>query len=163
MTIISISECIAQLACALWSIRQSRKSLLIDYNLFFSNFHQTSFILRRHIIKNIVVAQKVIHSMRRKTGRRDQMMIIVDSEEAHDRLGWRFIHETLFDLGLPYTFIQIIIECIIAARINVLRKGELTEDFWPSRRIRQGDPISSYIFILCIERLSHGIYHAVKK
>lgn len=100
MTTISISECTAQLACALWSIRQSRKSLLIDYNLFFSSFHQTSFIPGRHFIKNIV---------RRKTGRRDQMMIIVDLEEAHDRLGWRFIHETLFDLGLPYTFIQIII------------------------------------------------------
>ena len=48
-------------------------------------------------------------------------------------------------------------ECITIVQMNVLWNGELTEDFEPSRGIRQGDLISPYIFVLCIKRLSHGI------
>ncbi|KAH9751354.1 putative ribonuclease H protein [Citrus sinensis] len=47
---------------------------------------QTSFVPGRHIIENIVVAQEVIHSMRRKSGRRGYMAIKVDLEKAYDRL-----------------------------------------------------------------------------
>lgn len=63
--------------------------------------------------------------------------------------------------SLPSDFFQITMECITTARMNVLWERGLTEDFRPSRGIRQGDPISPYIFVLCIERLSHGICHEV--
>ena len=49
--------------------------------------------------------------------------------------------------------IHIIMECITTAMINVLWNGELMKDFVPSRGVGQGDPISLYIFVLCIERL----------
>lgn len=52
-------------------------------------------------------------------------------------------------------------ECITTARMNVLWNGEFTGDFTPSRGIQQGDPISLYLFVLCIERLSHAICSAV--
>lgn len=45
--------------------------------------------------------------------------------------------------------------------MNVLWEGELTNDFVPTRGIRQGDPISLYILMICIERLCHGICHSV--
>ena len=47
--------------------------------------------------------------------------------------------------------------------MQLLWNEELTESFTPSRGIRQGDPIYPYIFVLCIERLSHGINDAVKR
>ncbi|KAH9735403.1 putative ribonuclease H protein [Citrus sinensis] len=123
--------------------------------------HQTSFVPGRHIIENIVVAQEIIHSMRRKTGNRGQMAIKVDLEKAYDRLSWDFIQDTLLETGLPTDFVHITMNCITTARMNVLWEGECTDDFIPSRGIRQGDPISPYIFVLFIERLSHGICHAV--
>lgn len=122
---------------------------------------QTSFVLGRHIIENIVVAQEVIHTMRKKTGRVGQMAIKVDLEKAYDRLSWDFIFETLVEVGLPMNLTRIIMECITTARMNVLWNGEFTEDFTPSRGIRQGDLISPYLFMLCIERLSHAICSAV--
>ena len=45
--------------------------------------------------------------------------------------------------------------------MQILWNRECTEEFVPSRGIRQGDPISLYIFVLCIERLSHGIHRAI--
>ena len=46
--------------------------------------------------------------------------------------------------------------------MSILWNGEATADFAPGRGIRQGDPLSPYIFILCIEQLSHGITQAMR-
>lgn len=57
--------------------------------------------------------------------------------------------------------IRLIMACITIVSMNVLWNGEVTDDFAPTRGIRQGNPISPYIFVLCIERLSHGIRKVV--
>lgn len=51
--------------------------------------------------------------------------------------------------------------CIESSRLALLWNGDKKEWFNPGRGIRHGDSISSYIFILCIERLSHLINHVV--
>ena len=122
---------------------------------------QTNFVPGRHIIDNIVIAQEVIHSMRKKTGKKGFMAIKVDLEKAYDRLNWDFIHNTLQETGLPNDMIQIIMKCITSVTMKVLWNGEVSDEFVPSRGIRQGDPLSPYIFVLCVERLSHGINNAV--
>ena len=48
-----------------------------------------------------MLAQEVIHSMKRKKGRIGQMTIKMDLEKAYDRLSWDFIYETLKEFGLP--------------------------------------------------------------
>ncbi|KAH9751258.1 putative ribonuclease H protein [Citrus sinensis] len=122
---------------------------------------QTSFVPGRHITENIIIAQEVIHTMRRKSGKIGQMLIKVDLEKAYDRLSWDFIFETLSEAGIPSDLIRMTMECITSASMQILWNGDCTEEFVPSRGIRQGDPISLYIFVLCIERLSHGIHRAV--
>ncbi|KAL9426246.1 hypothetical protein AB3S75_033092 [Citrus x aurantiifolia] len=99
--------------------------------------------------------------MCRKSGKTGQMLIKVDVEKAYDRLSWPFIYETLCESGIPSGLIRITMDCITSASMQILWNGECTEEFVPSRGIRQGDPISLYIFVLCIERLSHGIHCAV--
>ena len=125
--------------------------------------HQTSFVPGRHITENIIIAQEVIHSMRRKTGKRGFMAIKVDLEKTYDRLSWEFIEETLAFVGLLTNFIRIIMECITSGSMQILWNGKLTESFKTSRGICQGDPISPYIFVLCIERLSHIINREVQQ
>ncbi|KAH9696901.1 reverse transcriptase domain-containing protein [Citrus sinensis] len=95
--------------------------------------HQTSFVPDRHIMKNIIIAQEVVHSMRRKLGRKGLMAINIDLEKAYDRLNWNFINETLMELALPFDLIHLIMECITSNRMNILWNGELTGDFAPSR------------------------------
>lgn len=90
------------------------------------------------------------------------MVLKVDLKKAYDHLSWKFIHDTLLETKISTELIRVIMECITSGSINILWEGELTEDFKPTRGIRQGDTISPYIFVLCIRRLSLGIKNTVR-
>ncbi|KAL5837411.1 hypothetical protein ACOSQ3_014580 [Xanthoceras sorbifolium] len=47
--------------------------------------------------------------------------------------------------------------CITGAQYKVILNGETSDSFQPGCGLRQGDPISPYIFVLCMEKLSHII------
>lgn len=123
---------------------------------------QCNFIPHRQSGDNIVIAQEVIHSMKNRKGAVGWMAIKIDLEKAYDRLNWGFIRDTLQDIGLPESFVNLVWECISTSRMKVLWNGEALEEFSPSRGIRQGGPISPYLFVLCIERLFHLINAAVE-
>ena len=99
--------------------------------------------------------------MCKKKGKKCFMVINMDLKKEYDRLNWDFIHETLQETRLSRDMIHIIMECITFATMKVLWNGEVAVEFVPSRGIRQGDPLSLYIFVLCIERLNHGINNVV--
>lgn len=47
--------------------------------------------------------------------------------------------------------------CITSARLQIIWNGEPMEEFSPSRGIRQGDPLSPYLYVICMEILAHLI------
>lgn len=57
--------------------------------------------------------------------------------------------------------IDLIWNCISTSGLTVLWNEEALEEFSPSRGIRQGDPLSPYLFVMCIERLFQTISVAV--
>ena len=124
---------------------------------------QSSFVPGRHVTDNIIVAQEIIHSMRRMKGKRGVMTIKVDLEKAYDRLSWSFIRDTLIDARLPSDLIRIIMQCIESPTLSVLWNGCASQSFVPSRGIRQGDLLSPYIFVMCLERLSQRINKSVEE
>lgn len=63
--------------------------------------NQTGFIPTRSIHENIVVAQEMMHSMRKIRGRNGFFVIKVDLMKAYDRLQWPFIHSVFVEVGLP--------------------------------------------------------------
>ena len=102
---------------------------------------------------NIVIAEELIYCMDNKKGKMGFMAIKVDLEKAYDRLKWNFIHKVLHAFHFPHHLVKLIMSCISTTSISILVNGESLESFNPSRAILQGDPISPYIFILCMEYL----------
>lgn len=122
---------------------------------------QSSFVPGRQITDNIVIMQEVLHTMRRKKGAKGYMAIKIDFEKAYDRLRWSFIRDTLLQMNLPLLLINTIMECVTSASLQVLWNGEPTEKFQPTRGIRQGGPLSPYLFVMCMERLFQTIEEAI--
>ncbi|XP_074267507.1 uncharacterized protein LOC141590888 [Silene latifolia] len=118
---------------------------------------QSGFVPGRQITDNIVVFQEAIHSIRKKKGRLGYMAIKIDLEKAYDRLKWEFIRDTMSDMIFPQLIIDVVMECVTTARMPILWNGEPTEQFTPTRGVRQGDPLSSYLFVMCLEKLQQAI------
>lgn len=122
---------------------------------------QGAFVPRRQSQDNIVIAQEIFHSMRKKKGKTGWMAVKIDLEKAYDRLNWNFIKDTLEDIGLPPNIIYLIWFAISTPSMRLLWNGEALNSFSPQRGIRQGDPLSPYLFVLCLERLFQLIQVAV--
>ncbi|OMO64495.1 reverse transcriptase [Corchorus capsularis] len=122
---------------------------------------QASFVPGRMARDNAIIVQEIIHSFNRKRGKAGYMAIKLDLDKAYDKLEWGFIRNVLFSFNFPQKWIDLIMSCVSSSTISVLLNGVTLEGFKPSRGIRQGDPMSPYLFILCMEILSLNILEAV--
>lgn len=82
------------------------------------------------------------------------MIIKLDLDKAYGRLEWGFIRKVLSFFNSP---------TLLHRCTSILLNGSNSESFTPSSGIRQGDPLSSYILILCMEYLSLQIAHACEE
>lgn len=85
------------------------------------------------------------------------MILKIYLKKDFKRLEWSFIKDALNFFGFPPNLIKLFISYISSASILILINGSKSTKFRPTKVIIQGDPISLYLFILCIERLSREI------
>jgi hypothetical protein len=90
-------------------------------------------------------------------------VIKVDLSKAYDRLNWEFIHRVLLEVKIPDEMINVIMNCITFVQSNVLWNGNWTDFFSPHCGVRQRDPMSLYLFVLCMDNLSHLIVESSEK
>ena len=121
---------------------------------------QAAFVPGKRDLDNVVIAQELIHSVHRKKGRLGQLILKLDLKKAYDRLEWGFIREVLTFFKFPPPFVDLVLECVTTSSFSILVNESQLESFKPSRGIRQGDPLSPYLFILCMEYLSLKILEA---
>lgn len=80
--------------------------------------------------------------------------------KAFDTVNWKFVVNIMTALDVPLVFINWIEECISTPKYRVKING-ITKGFFAAKRgSRQGDQLSPYIFVLCMEVLSQLLNRA---
>jgi hypothetical protein len=126
--------------------------------------NQSAFVPGRSILDNAMVACEVVDYM--KTDRRQinkNVALKLDISKAYDRIDWVYLKEVMLRLGFAPQWVRWILMCVETVDHSVLVNNNLVGPIIPGRRLRQGDPLSPYLFILCAERLTALLRQAERR
>jgi hypothetical protein len=96
----------------------------------------------------------------KRGGQEGYAAVKLDMSKAYDRVEWHFLEMMMRKLGFAEVWIHLVMRCITSVRYQVWINGECTDVIIPERGLRQGDPLSPYLFLICAEGFSSMLNRA---
>lgn len=124
---------------------------------------QTAFLKGRHISDNTILAREIIHSFQTRTYGDQSFMLKADVNKAFDTVQWHFVYAAMKAVNMPQQLISLVKNCLEASRVTILINGTGDGFLKPTRGLRQGCPLSPYLFILVMEFLTKGLQMAQRR
>jgi hypothetical protein len=124
---------------------------------------QSAFLAGRLITDNVIIVYEILHTMQNRLWSKVGFMgLKLDMSKAYDRVEWAFLETVMMRLGFGDRWIHLVMACVKSETYSVVVSGNSVGSITLTRGIRQGDPISPYLFLLCAEALSSLISHVAE-
>lgn len=124
--------------------------------------NQTAFVKGRILVENTVLASELINGYHKNSGQK-RITIKVDIAKAFDTLSWDFLLSCLEGLGLPELFVRWLKACVCTTSFTLGYNGAVHGFFQGRRGLRQGDPLSPYLFVIALNNLSLMLNKAARE
>lgn len=122
---------------------------------------QTAFIPGRLITDNVIITHELLHSLSSKKMKTPYMALKLDIAKAFDKVEWHFVEALSKRFGFAEKWCHWVMTCISTVSYSVLVNGSPTSKIYPQHGLRQGDPLSPYLYLFCTEGLSSLLHHVM--
>lgn len=119
---------------------------------------KSGYVEGRQITDGIIITHEIIHSL--KISKKPGMLLKLDFSKAFDSLSWMHIKKVLIAFGFAAPWVRWVMSLISSSVFSILFNGIPSSPFHPSRGIRQGDPLSPFLFVIMAEGLGRSIKSA---
>jgi hypothetical protein len=121
---------------------------------------QSGYVEGRQIMDSFILVHEIIHSL--KITHTPGMLLKLDLSKAFDKLGWKYMKVLLSAFSFDRDWVSWIMNLISLTFFPILINGVPSQPFSPSRGIRQGDPLSPFLFVIMVEGLGRYIKTSIQ-
>ncbi|GLT87684.1 hypothetical protein SLE2022_057510 [Rubroshorea leprosula] len=129
---------------------------------------QSTFVGGRQLVDSVLVLNEAVDEVRMR--KKSAFIFKADFQKAYDCVNWSFLDGMMDGFGFGAKWRGWIMECLSTVRVSVMVNGSPTEEFIVEKRLRQGDPLSPFLFLMVVEGLNglvkkaenEGLLHGVE-